>query len=222
MSSEIKVKKNLGEAIEALSAMGYNVLKPEKPRINIEHAEELFKGVYSRVLEKYGEKMELRMVVKNKNNEDIKGPHKEVVDWLEDNKGQGLLLMGKPGNGKSVIAMSVIPLLIYMTTERVVGSYHVRELKDKWSDILSKGIIVIDDAGTESMVNNYGTKRDYFIELMELAEAKNKVVIITTNCNGEELRTKYDDRTYSRICGMCKTVIFDGEDFRKRKQKGSR
>lgn len=219
MSDDIRVMKNLNYAIEALTAMGYNVVKPERPKIQIEHAEELFFGVLQRVLERYGDKMEKRLEARNVKGNVIKGPHREIIEWLEDNRGQGLLLMGKPGNGKSVIAMSVIPLLVYMTTERVVGSYHVRELKEKWTDVISKSIIVIDDVGTEGTVNEYGTKRDYFMELMELAEAKNKIVVVTTNCNGDELRKKYDDRTYSRICGMCRPVVFDGDDFRKRKKQ---
>lgn len=219
MSDDIRVRKNLNYAIEALTAMGYNVVKPERPKISIDHAEDLFFGVLQRVLERYGEKMEKRLEARNVKGKVIKGPHREIIEWLEDNRGQGLLLMGKPGNGKSVIAMSVIPLLVYMTTERVVGSYHVRELKEKWTDVISKSIIVIDDVGTEGTVNEYGTKRDYFMELMELAEAKNKIVVVTTNCNGDELRNKYDDRTYSRICGMCRPVVFDGDDFRKRKKQ---
>lgn len=204
--SEITVRKNMAQAIEALTTMGYNVVKAPRPRIRIDHAEELFYGVYERILARYGETFEKRDV------------YSEVIDWLSDNKGQGLLLMGKPGNGKSVIAMSVIPILIYMTTEKVVGCYHVRELKDQWTDIKGKSIIVVDDVGTEEVVNEFGTKHDYFIELMQMAEAQNKLLVITTNCNGEELRLRYDDRTYSRLCGICRPVGFNGADFRQHRQ----
>lgn len=211
---KIRVRKNFAETLDFLRLTGFDVAKSPRPRIRIVSniplqdgetdtaAHDLFYETMKRLLDRQG-------VAMIKNDSQL-----EVIDWLKDNESRGLLLMGNNGNGKSLIAMSVIPVILYMVYEKVAGIYHVRQLHDKWSDVRKRDIVVVDDIGCESKVNDFGTKRDYFMELVELCEEENRLLIATTNYTGEELREKYDDRTYSRLCGMCRVVIFEEDDYR--------
>lgn len=194
--------KTMEQAIEFLQLNGFNVAKPPRPSVSIQNAEYLFNGVMTRLIEKNGQTL-------------VQFPqHREVIEWLSDNKGQGLILMGNCGNGKSLIAMQALPIIIYMTSDRLVGCYHIRQLKEKWSDVIKRKIIVVDDIGIEEKVNEFGNKRDLLMELVNICEEENKLLIVTTNFTGKELIEKYDDRTYSRLVGMCRPIFFTNEDLR--------
>ena len=43
----------------------------------------------------------------------------QIINWLTDNQGKGLLLIGPPGVGKSEICMKVIPLIFRMALHKV-------------------------------------------------------------------------------------------------------
>ena len=43
----------------------------------------------------------------------------QIVNWLTDNQGKGLVLIGPPGIGKSEISMKVIPLIFRMALHKV-------------------------------------------------------------------------------------------------------
>ena len=43
----------------------------------------------------------------------------QIVNWLTDNQGKGLVLIGPPGVGKSEICMKVIPLIFRMALYKV-------------------------------------------------------------------------------------------------------
>ena len=43
----------------------------------------------------------------------------QIVNWLTDNQGKGLVLIGPPGVGKSEICMKVIPLIFRMALHKV-------------------------------------------------------------------------------------------------------
>ena len=45
----------------------------------------------------------------------------QIVNWLTDNQGKGLVLIGPPGVGKSEICMKVIPLIFRMALHKVFG-----------------------------------------------------------------------------------------------------
>lgn len=199
---DFKVIKSFDKAIDFLKVNGFDVTKPPRPAVKIEHAEELLNGVGERILKICGQKWHTI------------DPQKEIVSWMENNANLGLALMGGCGNGKTLFAMRILPTIIYMTSERVAGCYHVRQLKDKWNEAIKKDILVIDDVGTEEMVNEYGIKRYLFMDLVEICEEKNKLLIVTTNLNGKELLEKYDERTYSRLKGMTQTIVFKGKDNR--------
>jgi DNA replication protein DnaC len=135
----------------------------------------------------------------------------EVIDWMVDTKGRGLILMGECGLGKSTILNYVIPAIFRTKTNKVLKSIPAKEL-----GIIERNkspFIIIDDLGTESIKNDYGTKIDAVADAISYAEDSSKTLLMTTNLKPKELKERYDDRTLDRL-RKCKVVIIKGKSFR--------
>ena len=134
-----------------------------------------------------------------------------IIDWLCDNKGRGLMLMGKCGLGKSTILNYVIPAIFRTKTNKVLRSIPAKEIGAiEKNDSL---FIIIDDLGTESIKNDYGTKIDGVCDAISYAEDASKTLLITTNLDGDALKLRYDKRTIDRL-RKCKVVVIKGKSFR--------
>ena len=135
----------------------------------------------------------------------------EIIDWLVDTKGRGLMLMGECGLGKSTILNYVIPAIFRTKTNKSLKSISAKDL-----GVIEKSIttfIIIDDLGTESIKNDYGTKIDAVADAISYAEDSSKTLLITTNLSGKSLKERYDERTLDRL-RKCKVVVIKGESFR--------
>lgn len=141
--------------------------------------------------------------------------YRPIVDWMADNKGKGLLMLGGCGLGKSLIGMYILPLLIKDVHRKVVNIFNAQELNKKIDEILNLHIVYIDDIGTEDNLNSYGNKRMPFAELCDAAEKKGKLLILTTNLNLEGLQKRYGDRVVDRLIATTKAVPFTGDSLRK-------
>ena len=134
-----------------------------------------------------------------------------IIDWLCDNKGRGLMLMGKCGLGKSTILNYVIPAIFRTKTNKVLRSIPAKEIGAiEKNDSL---FIIIDDLGTESIKNDYGTKIDAVADAISYAEDSSKTLLITTNLASKALKERYDERTLDRL-RKCKVVVIKGKSFR--------
>lgn len=130
----------------------------------------------------------------------------ELAEWLADNQGDGLLIMGYCGLGKTVFATQVLPALLKkycrkgaLVLRATEMNQHIREIKDA-------GIVVLDDIGTETELNDYGIKSWAFSDIMDHAEQNNRLVIITTNLDTQEILNRYGTRTADRLRRLCKPV----------------
>lgn len=141
--------------------------------------------------------------------------YRPIVDWMTDNKGKGLLMLGGCGLGKSLIGMYILPLLIKDVHRKVVNIFNAQELNKKIDEILNLHIVCIDDIGTEDNLNSYGNKRMPFAELCDAAEKKGKLLILTTNLNIDGLQERYGDRVVDRLIATTKAVPFTGDSLRK-------
>ena len=135
----------------------------------------------------------------------------EIIDWLSDTKGKGLMLMGDCGLGKSTILNFVIPAIFRTKTNKLLNSTPAKELCE--IERSSASFIIIDDLGTESIKNNYGTKIDAVSDAISYAEDSSKTLLITTNLDAEDLKKRYDERTLDRL-RKCKVVVIKGKSFR--------
>jgi DNA replication protein DnaC len=136
----------------------------------------------------------------------------EIIDWLVDTKGRGLMLMGECGLGKSTILNYVIPAIFRTKTNKVLRSIPAKELGAVDRNVAP--FIIIDDLGTESIKNDYGTKIDAVADAISYAEDSSKTLLITTNLSPNSLKERYDERTLDRL-RKCKVVIIKGKSFRK-------
>jgi len=135
----------------------------------------------------------------------------EIIDWLVDTRGRGLMLMGECGLGKSTILNYVIPAIFRTKTNKVLRSVPAKELAAVERNVAP--FIIIDDLGTESIKNDYGTKIDAVADAISYAEDSSKTLLITTNLSGKSLKERYDERTLDRL-RKCKVVVIKGNSFR--------
>ena len=135
----------------------------------------------------------------------------EIIDWMVDTKGRGLMLMGECGLGKSTILNYVIPAIFRTKTKKSLVSTPAKELKEVVKSNAS--FIIIDDLGTESIKNDYGTKIDAVADAISYAEDSSKTLLITTNLASKALKERYDERTLDRL-RKCKVVVIKGKSFR--------
>ena len=135
----------------------------------------------------------------------------EIIDWMIDTRGRGLMLMGECGLGKSTILNFVIPAIFRTKTNKVLRSIPAKELAAVERNVAP--FIIIDDLGTESIKNDYGTKIDAVADAISYAEDSSKTLLITTNLSPNSLKERYDERTLDRL-RKCKVVIIKGKSFR--------
>ena len=167
--------------------------------------------------------------------------YEDVAAWLSDNRGKGLMCIGDCGRGKTVITRDILPLLFEKTirvsfgdgtTGHPVYNYFLaKEMKSRWTEIERSKIVCIDDVGTEAIAKVFGETHNYFSELVDLCNDRDKLLICSTNLTqvqlfggrdddpdsptyGQVLPARCDQRTFSRLVGNTVRVYFEGEDLR--------
>lgn len=164
----------------------------------------------------------LRFVLKKKNKEMqwLKG-YDKIVKFVEDNDSRGLLVVGTPGLGKSLICQKVLPVLLY-DGKHPIPCVSAMKIKDRLEELKKERIVVIDDLGKEPR-KNYGDADNSFLELCTNAEETGQILIITTNlstfptkCAGypDSILNRYGEAVISRLQAITHVAILEGEDMR--------
>lgn len=139
----------------------------------------------------------------------------KVAEWLSDNKGRGLLCIGNCGRGKSVICANVLPVVFQHWHHKIMNTVTSTGLNSCYEEYVQYKIISVDDVGIEPVASVYGEKHSYFTELVDAAEKMDKLLVITSNMNIEELLERYGERTIDRLRALTTVVVFKGESLRK-------
>lgn len=137
----------------------------------------------------------------------------EIVEWLADNGGKGLLCVGDFGLGKTVICTQILPVMFdeWKWDYISVSAY---EISRKIDEIKKHDLIIIDDFGVEGEAVVYGERRHIFNEIVDFAERNGVLLILTSNLNAEEMQKKYGIRTLDRLKKITKAVVFEGKSLR--------
>ena len=143
-------------------------------------------------------------------------------------KGQGLLIFGNVGTGKSYYGACICNYLLehgktaLMTnfaslTNRLQESFEARN--NVINEICRYDLVVIDDLGIE---RNTEYMNEIVFSIIDARYQTGKPFIITTNLSGSDFESKTDlnkSRIYDRIKERCLPVRVDGESRREKKLK---
>jgi len=140
--------------------------------------------------------------------------YEHVASWLSDNKNKGLLLYGANGRGKTKLSKMIIPAIFMAKKRLVLKAYDAYQMNTDLDEILKKRLVSLDDVGTEDVRIVFGEKRFAFPEIMDMAEKRGNLVVISTNSDADQLAAKYGIRTLERLKSMCYRVNFNGESLR--------
>lgn len=149
----------------------------------------------------------------------------ENFNKMKENN-QGILVYGNSGNGKTYfsacIANYLLDKLIPVMCIGAIGlTEKISESKKSFGDsgifkILNNldnaDLLIIDDLGTEP--DNKWT-RSMIYQIIEKRNESKIPLIITTNIKLNELKERYDERTYSRLIKMCRFIENTSNDIRK-------
>ena len=147
----------------------------------------------------------------------------QIINWLTDNQGKGLLLIGPPGVGKSEICMKVIPLIFRMVLHKVFSRYQATELCNEttYRTSLRQRFIAIDDFGIEGTFYDYGNPHIVFSEIVDGIEKRGTLLIATTNLTMDEIKAKYGLRTFDRLRANMHVVVIRERSLRGKHEKCS-
>lgn len=151
-----------------------------------------------------------------------------IASKLPNNKVKNIVLMGKPGTGKTFLAScmantimqrgySVVFITAFDMVQKML-KYHTTFDNTKASYIeplFDCDFLVIDDLGSENILKNVTV--EYFFHLINERRLANKTTLITSNLTINEISARYGERTASRLFdkSVCYTKEFDFEDSRK-------
>jgi len=140
--------------------------------------------------------------------------YRKVVEWMHDNKGKGIGLVGSNGTGKTTILMSALPVLFLSQLNKVFMPYPSVDLPQDLGKI-KKWAVGIDDVGAEWPVNNFGNKFEPVSYAIDYCDRNMKLLLFTSNLSSEELIQRYGIRIMDRIKRLCRIVEFQGKSLRK-------
>lgn len=141
--------------------------------------------------------------------------YEEVLDWLHCNHGRGLILSGDCGLGKTLITTKLVPIFLHRAFDKIATVSDARSLKETFkAGLHTQPIQVLDDVGEEPRVKDYGTTHEYLSELVDIADKRGALIIISTNLTKAELAERYGARTIDRLRHNCHFVALKGKSMR--------
>lgn len=140
--------------------------------------------------------------------------YSKVAEWMTNNNGRGLLLMGNVGRGKTEIGRNIMPYIIYHFAKirgLILNCYDAVELGARCKEFIDNDRpLCIDDLGTEKDAKS----RDVFERLADQMEKRGRFLIVTTNLSAEDIRRIYGDRVFDRLKGNTTCIVFKGDSMR--------
>lgn len=148
---------------------------------------------------------------------------------------RGILMMGGVGNGKTTImeAFSKNKIACFKKIEAAEMVHYVKmKGAESWKIFLSGSYSpglkenfhqrycgwLIDDLGTEEVINDFGNRLDIIANIVFAIEKDRRkyagMFHFTTNLGAKELQERYGARITSRLGELCNQVVLPGDDRR--------
>lgn len=134
--------------------------------------------------------------------------YEALAEYIQDNKGMGLMLQGNVGTGKTMFVNMVYKPIIKILYNRNIPTYNAEELNTNFESMQEKQQLFIDDIGREKVAKNWGTELANMDILADSLEKEDKLLICTTNLSTAELTQKYGERAIDRLKCYMKWVNF--------------
>lgn len=104
----------------------------------------------------------------------------KIVRWLSDNKGRGLLFVGTPGVGKSVMCCDILPAIIGGRERDQILVVTAEQMLERGDELKQARCVVIDGLGREPR-KIYGKTDNTFLNLCEASVQGGPLLIINTS-----------------------------------------
>lgn len=136
---------------------------------------------------------------------------------------RGLLLRGRPGAGKTHLAVAILNQLVWSDHPRSALFVNVPQWLDALRESYGDGepppapsgfdVLVLDDLGAEDWSSPW--TRDRIYQILNHREQERLLMIVTTNCSWDELAGRIGGPSASRLRRLCRDVDIEArQDFR--------
>lgn len=142
---------------------------------------------------------------------------------------RNLLFHGTVGTGKSFLSGCIAKelldrgcVVLYFSSislfQSISAFYYEKGkevLNNLYNSIYNSDLLIVDDLGTE-LTNDF--TRSQLFNILNERNLRHKSTIISTNLSLEEIRSRYSDRVFSRICESFELCRLSGRDIRLQKK----
>lgn len=156
------------------------------------------------------------------NDADTKARIQKVSKWLCKQTMPGLLLYGKCGTGKTVMAKAISNIIfngrprgqaIIMTANDIHDAF--KENRYEYSVFRTAAAAIIDDLGCEPLrCNVFGIDYEPIRTILYDRYDRQLISVITTNLDDEMVKDRYGERVWGRICETFDRIVYTSTDYR--------
>ena len=147
----------------------------------------------------------------------------DYADSLPDTKVKNLIFIGMAGLGKSFLLNCIAERVLSRTLEvKKITAYNlseqllegIRRGADAAQGFIKVPLLLIDDLGTEPLINNITL--EYFFSILNERRNSQLHTVAATNLSLEKLQTRYGERIFSRLVSADASLIINltGENLR--------
>ena len=162
-------------------------------------------------------------VLQEKQRDVMENNFNECVSFARsfNGKGYGMLLIGNTGLGKTHLSLAIAKEVIdkgfsvvYGSVPDLIRNLDKEQFNKKEGDTMELvtdcDLLILDDLGAENSTNRSVPQ---LYEIINARQSRLLPMIVNSNLNMKEIKSRYNDRLWSRLFSM-RVLLFCGEDNR--------